>query len=630
MKKGFSLTEVLISVIVISLLSVSMVPVLTKHFNTIKISDKINFTKCANNIDPACKLCYNKTKCVVCAQKCNSNEYLNKEECKCYSCSSKFGDACTKCNTTYCRECKEGFGYNSSNGTCSECNKGYFSADRDNKACKPCGQNQYQDSTKATGCNACQANSSTNGAVGVTSIAGCKCNAGYYRSGNVCYQCSAGHFCPGDEQQHNCPTNATSPAGSSSINNCYCPANYYGTPSSGGNCNSCPSGSSSPAYSTSINQCACAAGYYLSAYGCTQCPSGSTSNSGATSINQCYCLAGYYRNASGNCQICDVGHFCPGNEQIEGCSAGQFASGGASSCGTCNCGYFSAAGAGSCIPCPAGSVATLAGSSGCTHCPGTQYQSAQGQCGCVDCPSGSYVNTAHTSCTACSSTFANCNTCTHAGCTGCNSGYKAINGSCYKEVSPDANNCKSIGANYLKANKACVMTSAPSSSKVPIPTGITTQAQNKTCPKGTNDCCWTGISLGIADSVLCTHSAATKICANISAGHVKGSWKLPSDNEMKKWTLNDAKTINLCGDKIDNPNNNQTRICNAGEIGKSCLHGDKSDNFCIPRFVWSSTAFHCLNWYHGTNGYTYPSDHYNEASYTPATVRCILTKNFYI
>ncbi len=84
-KNGFSLVELMISLIVISLIAAAFVPVITKKLSSSSIfagSAGGGFSKTCSNISEDCALCAGDT-CLSCKNKCDTGETLNTSDCSC-------------------------------------------------------------------------------------------------------------------------------------------------------------------------------------------------------------------------------------------------------------------------------------------------------------------------------------------------------------------------------------------------------------------------------------------------------------------------------------------------------------------------------------------------------------------
>lgn len=147
MKKGFSLIELLISLIVISCIATILVPVISKklHKNTTSIASKIT-TLCPSD----CSLCYinkGEKKCLICSKNCSKGYYLEQDSCSCKSCSSKFSN-CESCSFSSCINCKTGYGYQNSN-SCTKCPSNTYSKEN---SCLSCEKGTYCESGEKISC----------------------------------------------------------------------------------------------------------------------------------------------------------------------------------------------------------------------------------------------------------------------------------------------------------------------------------------------------------------------------------------------------------------------------------------------------------------------------------------------
>ena len=83
--KAFSLIELMISLIVISLVAAAFAPVITKKLSSSSIfagSIGGGFSKSCSNISEDCALCAGDT-CLSCKNKCDEGEILNVSDCSC-------------------------------------------------------------------------------------------------------------------------------------------------------------------------------------------------------------------------------------------------------------------------------------------------------------------------------------------------------------------------------------------------------------------------------------------------------------------------------------------------------------------------------------------------------------------
>ena len=266
----------------------------------------------------------------------------------------------------------------------------------------------------------------------------CYCKAGYVGpngQANGCNECAVGSYCPGGEIAANCPTGATSPAGSDEITDCVCKAGFYGpdgqdclTCPAGSYCpggtvkTECPAGSSSLAGAESVLACLCNAGFtgpnggpceacevdtYKAATGpdpCTPCPSFTSSPTQSDEHTDCTCVAGYTGPDGQSCVACDPGQYkdVTGSSACQACTANSMSEAGAPTADSCLCdpGY-TGTGSGGCTICSANFYKELAGPAACDACP-THSTSSSGSDEAEDCEcDAGYSGVNGGTCTAC-------------------------------------------------------------------------------------------------------------------------------------------------------------------------------------------------------------------------------------
>lgn len=109
MKKGFSLIELLISLIILSMILTFMIPIMTKKLKRQNLSASISFNcKKFDSTEGKCLLCQ-KDKCELCTTSINDKQgyFVNSNEsCDYQKCSIA---ACSRCNKDACLECRSGF-----------------------------------------------------------------------------------------------------------------------------------------------------------------------------------------------------------------------------------------------------------------------------------------------------------------------------------------------------------------------------------------------------------------------------------------------------------------------------------------------------------------------------------------
>ena len=176
---AFSLVELMISLITISLITAAFAPVVTKKLNSSSIiiggsgGSSGELTMDCSKFGASCGLCYT-DKCVSCVKSCADNEALDVANCNCITCSSKYSDACLKCDIENCSKCTS-VNYLDS-GACVACEAGYYC---DGTTKEPCPQGYYCSGGTKTACPAGKYNDVT----GKSSSSDCKsCASGTYSS----------------------------------------------------------------------------------------------------------------------------------------------------------------------------------------------------------------------------------------------------------------------------------------------------------------------------------------------------------------------------------------------------------------------------------------------------------------
>jgi len=249
----------------------------------------------------------------------------------------------------------------------------------------------------------------------------------------TCSPCPQGSWCPGNGVQNPCPANSSSPANSSTQDQCTCLPGYMPNNGSAGNgtvtaagCKLCPvnetclSGIASPCkpFSQTLTegqtQCICMPGFYSNQtaasspclicppnYYCSgntsiaACPGNSTAPKGQYSSAACSCNPGFLQKAQA-CTQCPQGFYCPGGSaQAFACPAYSFSLALAFSVTQCIClpGYYALTTI-SCAACPSGTYAPMSNTSACRFCqPGTYTPLASASTLCLNCVQGSFSTT---------------------------------------------------------------------------------------------------------------------------------------------------------------------------------------------------------------------------------------------
>lgn len=628
-KKAFSIMELLIALIIISLTVSATAPILIGKIKTGKLKIKTIISSgdiCKKEINNNCKICYGKEGqkkiCLSCSLSCPPTSYFDKENCQCISCSERYpkdAKVCDRCDYKYCKRCLLQKGYYLDKTTTPP------------QHCKLCSTDFYcPDGIKII---KCPEHSTTKGERGRFQIEQCICSPGYYRTGNTCQKCGAGYYCLGDQSRRPCGPGYYCP-GPTDIAPTNCGAGYYcpsatdnaPTPCGVGNyCpgpndsspSPCPSGSTTGTnYATNIGTCACPQNHYKQNYSpvnglfshCQICPDG-------------YYCNGTYANA------CGLGYYCPGqgNTSPSYCPAGYYCPNSANGADIphCTCGYYSGVGSSACTITPAGYISNES-NTGISLCAGAKkYTSTAGKCSCSTCKNGTIANATHT---ACIETLDGCAKSKNNKCKECKSGWALMDNKkcCKKITASQKKSCKEANGYYVATDKygcegICVKTSNSSCNV----SGVKQLSIGQSC-SGKKACCWSGgTASGTVKPKVCNYFAAEECC--------KGKWYLPFDDELKAmirvtksalWKDADRNPLQLCG----NSDNTTEPIyscanatgCNGGEFstGMNVQH-----NVCAAHVLWGSNAYLILSGHEGHS--VIMSDGQNNKPKAPYSVRCV-------
>ena len=248
-------------------------------------------------------------------------------------------------------------GYYGSGATCLACPSDTFKTDSGN-------------GNATVVCTACAIGTTTGGVTAASTSSSCLCPAGKYGSGNsLCY------VCPVDTYKataangattvcNQCPTGSTTngQTGVTSVAQCVCNPGWYRA--ADGTCAACP-----------VDTFKAAAGN-ADISSCLSCPvrSSTVSQTGQSSITQCHCIPGSYGNVSTGCVSCPANSFQAGYDasSCSSCASNSTTDGviGRSSSTSCSClaGYFGTVGHLSCQACPADTYKASSGNGACTLC----------------------------------------------------------------------------------------------------------------------------------------------------------------------------------------------------------------------------------------------------------------------
>ena len=325
MKKifGFSLVEIVVALIIISVIIAALAPIITKKMksNSVSItggsgSSDIT-TECSDKFSDKCKLCTSSF-CIQCElENCISGTYVENKSCSCKTCTSIFPN-CIECDSKKCTKCKDN-NYYIKDGECVNCPSdkicdGVNAYDKSYCDNPPAGY--YCDGVNIKRCTdkyglLCAECNKVNCT---------KCINRYYLSSGTCKACTSGCLlCNNSTTCQQCESwnvlNATT-----------------------GKCYSCSTDIPNCVYCTSSSNCTkCKGGTYVNSLGtCSSC----------TDISNCVqcndrstctlCNAGYYVNTSNLCSKCNIENCALCNKD--------------GTCSTCNKSYFLSADKKTCEP----------------------------------------------------------------------------------------------------------------------------------------------------------------------------------------------------------------------------------------------------------------------------------------
>ncbi len=559
-KKGFSMVELLISLIAVSVIATAFAPVISKKVKASKktITQGASITKsCESKVNANCKLCYkdpsNNYKCIKCDLSPRSGKYIDVATCtekdcgidNCINCTStSSGIKCTKCSNAYriksnstCELCPSGT-YSINGVSCTTCPAGKYSTGGVS-SCAPCDQGKYSEAG-AGSCTTCPAGYECKN--GIKTI----CAEGKYSTGGTssCTSCPQGSFCTSGIKQT-------------------CPEGYYTDSTGKSSCSRCPAGYKCTNGIKSSAKVNCNSGFYRAEGNlCIPCPAGYTCTGGTLggtgAATASSCRAGTYLQ-NGTCVGCPAGSSC-NNGVITPCTAGYYSSANSSSCSKCDNGYYSSGNASSCSPCIAGYKCVNGIISKCT----SGKYSNSGASSCLDCPDGYNCDNGtpihcDTGCNKCSS---------NGNCSECKDGFLKDGNKCYKRPSSQAD-CDKADINSVfvrtSGNYGLCVTKRNAGDRggpaIPADVivrylGVDRGIQYDHSTSTVSNVCWllstpeaeSGVAgvayVGGDERAVCTYDAAARICANHRAGG--HPWRLGTTTEMNYFKSYTSQ-LSLCG-----------------------------------------------------------------------------------
>ena len=585
MKKGFSVLELVISLMVIASIMAAFTPLITKKFSASIFGKggKVNLTTdCTDKFGEFCTLCDDK-KCIRCTldpNTCAGDQYKDTASCSCKDCKETYGEDCEKCTEKKCLTCPDGE-YLDSDNNCQLCSDKFTNCAICNESeCLACDDEYIL--TDPTSSNPCSPFScSGDDFIQIKNLCITKRNMGDSTVLTIpdgVNVVSTGTTCNSSETNFCCWQGATS--GTDCDDN-------DGDPYSGCDRTVCD--------------------WYAADYICKNYTAGgytwrlATSNEMAEWIN--YTIG----KANKGLQLCDRD---PGYESPYCCPSSNCPNSETAQCNPNRIwnsyitehsanyyylesytwfehGYFCwQANSVRCVAQMPQSCADKAGA-GCEMCDGNK---------CLKCASGYVLKNGKCEIDCASKFGSNCTSCTTSKCTACASGYHISNASSNPACVADFS-CS--GSDFMQIGSLCVTRrNMGDSSTLPIPSGVTVVNVNQTCNSSSlNKCCWKGATSGTTycdnanggaysgcDRTVCDWYAADYICKNFTAGG--RTWRLATSSEMSNWGTTYSKGLGVNGLQLcDRWSDFSSARCNSSY---SCP--GSNDDFCYPYTVWSGTV----------------------------------------
>ena len=532
-----------------------------------------------------------------------------------------------------------------SNGQCSSCGAGTYSAGGTATVCRSCAAGQYS-AAGAASCSTCAAGqyspagaafcttcTNTIGASAMTSPAGstsqsqctasacssgyslnngvCKsssCMPGYYLYGTTCTACGAGTSSAGGTAT-SCTSCGVGTYSTGTASNCTaCSSNQYTTgigSTAAASCLPLPTGGSQDP----VGGFMCSSNYYKNGTTCTPLPSNSSRNS----TNDGYvCNTGFYKNgttctplpSNADLNSSGTGYVCRSSYYNNGTSCSVLPSNATvSSSGTsftCLAGFSQSATG--CTQCLAGTSAA-AGAISCSSCGAGTYSSSAGASNCLSPPPNATVNSSATGFTCSSGFYNNNGTCiplpSNATLNAAGTGFI-----CPAGYSQSATGCTPCGpGTYSSSNGATACLSPPPNATV------NSSATGFACSTGfynNNGTCTalpSNATLNAAGtSFICAagFSQSATSCTQCSIGYYSGS---PGATSCTACGANQYTTSNSATSCLTLPSN---AVLNAAGTGYACSSNYYNSNgTCLsppPNATVNSsgTGYICGTGFYGT------------------------------
>ncbi len=344
--KGFSLIEILVALIIVSLIMAALSPIITKKLSSgsITLGSSSNVSDISancqenENFSSHCELCTSQY-CIKCGiEQCPSGQYLNNKTCTCMNCQEKFGANCTQCDSNACIQCINSNFY-IKNGACTPCPSGSYCNGKDLYATCPTEDGYYCDSTGIHKCN----EKYSSYCMTCNSSACTKCISNYFYNGSSCQKCTqlackeciSENYCTkcGEDWILNTATGTCSNRCIDVLTACNictnastctsCTGDYFlntsntCTPCTIANCVQCSDGQASTNPVCEI----CFGGFYLSGNSCLSCKAKFGNECSSCNENSCLsCIEGYHvenNNSSNACTANDNKFECSDSNFIK-------------------------------------------------------------------------------------------------------------------------------------------------------------------------------------------------------------------------------------------------------------------------------------------------------------------------
>ena len=666
MKRGFSLVELLISLIVISCITAAFAPLITKKFS----SSVFGFgggggnsgttsitTDCASKYTSDCLLC-SSSECLSCVKTCPDGQCQDASNCTCKECPTSEFPNCAKFSSTTCIQCQKGFRL--VEGVCVACTSEKYS---DNgKECKYCEPGFWPNDDK-TGCVECPEGYICNNGIQA------KCNGNTAPTiedgAHVCASCPDGSYCV-DGVANEC---------SEKFKDCTkctateCTACKEGTKLADGKCTqsmddimqidnlyvtkfnmgdkaslSIPSSVTMLTAGSSADSCesgkCCWKGTTANASYCDG------NNGGYSGCNRIICNWAAAREICARFDLNGESWRLPTKAEASGWNTRTLGVGAeglqlCSNTSSANANYARCQRSSNCYGayqkyCYANYVWTnemsISGSSFSVfahYLNGTSWANSRANGGnsasvrCVatvsDCPKGQYKN--GSSCASCSSKFSHCTACDSSKCAACDIGY---------ELHPYNNKCYKVIEDAVPVDNFYVTRYNMGDGGLPIPPSVTVVNISTGSNCTSEKCCWQGrtASSGCQDKnssnnggysgctrTVCNWYAANEICKKYTAGGK--TWRLPNYSEMSNWP-NYTFALGASGPQLcDEDSGYVATYC---EISGNCKGA--YDSTCYPNYIWAQQA-------NSTSAYTMALDDddwegaYGWSKNYAVSVRCV-------